>query len=133
MSALLLAALLSALSLLHVYWALGGQAGQSGVVPTVEGRPLFRPSPAATVAVAVALLTAALLVYGCGAGWSPAWLYRLGTGSVGVAFLLRAVGEFRYVGFFKRHRDTRFGLRDTWLYSPLCLAMALLAFATLAL
>ena len=40
--------------------------------------------------------------------------------AAGVVFLLRAVGEFRYVGFFKRRHGTRFATLDTWLFSPLC-------------
>jgi len=41
-------------------------------------------------------------------------------------FLIRAVGEFRYVGFFKSVRDTRFATWDSWLFSPLCLLIAVL-------
>jgi hypothetical protein len=36
----------------------------------------------------------------------------------------RAIGEFKYVGFFKRVRGSRFARRDTLLYSPLCLWLA---------
>ena len=45
-----------------------------------------------------------------------------------LVFLLRAVGEFRYVGFFKTMGDEPFRSWDTWLFSPLCLAIALAAF-----
>ena len=38
--------------------------------------------------------------------------------------LMRAIGDFRYVGFFKRVRGSRFARMDTTLYSPLCLALA---------
>jgi hypothetical protein len=34
------------------------------------------------------------------------------------------VGEFKYVGFFKRVRGTRFATLDTLVYSPLCLLLA---------
>jgi hypothetical protein len=44
-------------------------------------------------------------------------------GAVGVAFALRAVGEFRLVGFFKSVKGTEFAAMDTWFYSPLCLAI----------
>lgn len=43
-------------------------------------------------------------------------------------FLLRAIGEFRYVGFFKRVKDTQFANLDTRYYSPLCLIISLLIF-----
>jgi hypothetical protein len=45
-----------------------------------------------------------------------------------MAFLLRAVGEFRLVGLFKRIRGTAFARWDTWLFSPLCLLIALAFF-----
>lgn len=37
--------------------------------------------------------------------------------------VLRAVGDFRLVGFFKRIRGSRFARLDTLLYSPLCFAL----------
>ena len=48
------------------------------------------------------------------------WLsYVLAVGLLG-----RAIGEFRYVGFFKRVRGSRFAKLDTVVYSPLCLLLA---------
>jgi len=41
-------------------------------------------------------------------------------------FALRAIGDFRHVGFFKRVRGCRFARLDTLAYSPLCTALALL-------
>ena len=41
--------------------------------------------------------------------------------------MVRAVGDFRYVGFFKSLGDDPFCSWDTWLFSPLCLAIALAA------
>lgn len=51
----------------------------------------------------------------------------LSTLSAGLALglLLRAVGDFRYVGFFKSVRDSRFATMDTWCYSPVCLALSI--------
>ncbi len=43
---------------------------------------------------------------------------------LGVAFLVRAVGEGRLVGFTKRVRGTSFARWDTRLFSPLCLAIS---------
>ena len=42
-------------------------------------------------------------------------------------FLLRAVGNLRTFGFFKAMTGTPFAHWDTWLYSPLCLLLAILA------
>ena len=41
-----------------------------------------------------------------------------------VGLCARAVGEFKYVGFFKRVRGSKFARLDTLVYSPLCVALA---------
>jgi hypothetical protein len=38
---------------------------------------------------------------------------------------VRAIGDFNYVEFFKRHRETSFAHLDTRVYSPLALALKL--------
>lgn len=110
---------------LHLYWALGGRFGMAVVLPEVNGAPLFRPGAAATAAVAVVLAGFALiaLVLGYSGGSSPVLTtYAVFIGFVvGGVLVLRAVGEFRYVGFFKRVKGTRFAAYDSWLYSPFCL------------
>jgi hypothetical protein len=50
------------LSALHLYWLLGGKRGYGAAVPERGGHPTFRPSTAATAAVAVALLAGAGVV-----------------------------------------------------------------------
>jgi hypothetical protein len=42
-------------------------------------------------------------------------------------FGLRAIGDFRYLGFFKRVTGTRFARADTLIYSPLCAGLAAMA------
>jgi len=44
--------------------------------------------------------------------------------ALAAGLLARAVGEFKYLGFFKRVRDSPFAKLDTLLYSPLCLLLA---------
>jgi len=78
---------------------------------------------AATLAVALLLAAAAGVVFGSLWTWErPAWnhLFHWGTLLLGGIFGLRAVGDFRWVGFFKRERGGAFAVRDTWIYSPLC-------------
>lgn len=121
------AVVLGVLAALHVYWAFGGTSGATGAVPERDGAPLFRPGPAACAIVAALLAAAAAIVWAKGAAWSPPGVPRgaitIGTCAVAVAFVGRAIGDFRWVGFFKRRRGTRFARRDTWVYSPLCLAL----------
>lgn len=130
--AILLATILLLLSGLHVFWAFGGRWGISAVIPTVEqgGQRLFTPPPLATLAVAMALLVASLLVLlqaDLLTIMLPGWIPRLGVWFLAIVFALRAIGDFRYVGFFKRVRNTTFASMDTQFYTPLCVVLAVLA------
>jgi hypothetical protein len=96
--------------------------------------PLFQPGTASTLAVAGLLGLAALLVL-AHAGLGPAtalpgWIVALGAPVVAIVLVARAIGDFRYVGFFKRVRDTRFAHLDTRFFSPIAL---LLGVATAAI
>jgi hypothetical protein len=124
------AAVLTGLSAIHIYWAVGGRGGRTAAVPTVDDRPLLSPSRTATVVVAALLVASAALLVGGALEWSPRITFRVGCAGVGVVLLARAVGERRYLGFWKRERGTQFARRDTWLYSPLCLALGSAAVMT---
>lgn len=124
--ALVVASVLAAIALLHAYWGLVGVGARSAALPEVDGRPVFLPTRAACFAVACALLVAAfvLLVRGGFVALPRApWLGTAGSASVGVVLVARAIGDFRYVGFFKRVHGSRFAVLDTRLFSPLCLAL----------
>ncbi|MBN6732182.1 DUF3995 domain-containing protein [Burkholderia multivorans] len=119
---------LCAIALVHLYWACGGRRGKRAAIPEHDGVPLLHPSTAGTCTIAAALLAAACAV-AARAGW--VWPGRY-PGASGIAivvlallFAVRAVGDFRYVGFFKRIRGSRFARMDTLYYSPLCAALAL--------
>ncbi|WMD20420.1 DUF3995 domain-containing protein [Achromobacter seleniivolatilans] len=128
----IIAALTSAvfvvLSLWHMYWALGGRLAHQAALPIKNGKPLFRPSAVGTFVVGLALMAFAALVavnaglLGTG-GAAPAWLRWAGA-AVALALLGRAIGDFRYVGFFKRLGDEPFARLDTRVYSPLCVLLA---------
>ena len=115
------------LALWHFYMASAGPVGEGAAVPSVDGKPLFVPTTMSTVAVGIVLVLFALLV----AATSGMLSVGLPTGllvwlSYGLALglLARSVGEFRYVGFFKSVRGSRFARMDTLVYSPLCLLLA---------
>ena len=126
--AISVALVLAALSALHVYWGIGGVGGPSVALPEVDGKPRFIPTRFSCFAVAVALATASFLLLSRGGFLSspfPASWIQVGTLGVGAVFVLRAIGDFRIVGFFKRVRGTRFAVWDTRLFSPLSLAIGL--------
>ena len=128
----LTACVFAALALIHVYWAAGGAWGRAAAVPTgaAGGAQLFHPSRASTLAVAAALLLAALVLLGrlgIRAAPLPGWMFVWGSWVIALVFLARAVGEFRYVGLFKSVRGTDFANWDTWLFTPLCLFLAVAA------
>ncbi len=127
-AALVVAVALAVIAGLHLFWALRGGVRDSAVIPEANGRPLFVPTRLATVAVAILLLCASWLLLVAGGYASDLgfrYLGRLGAFAVGVVLIIRAIGEFRYVGFFKRVRSTRFAVLDTLWYSPLCLLLGL--------
>jgi hypothetical protein len=116
-----------ALALWHVRMAVYPSSGESGAMPSVAGKPLFVPSARATWAVAVVLFLFACLVA------STAGLVEVGipasvlswlSYALALGLLARAIGEFKYVGFFKRVRGSKFARLDTLLYSPLCLLLS---------
>ncbi|WP_366946859.1 DUF3995 domain-containing protein [Desulfosporosinus nitroreducens] len=47
-------------------------------------------------------------------------------GGICFIFLLRAIGNFKTIGFFKKRTGTKFSLWDTFLFSPLCLIVSFL-------
>jgi hypothetical protein len=125
-----LAGILGALSILHAYWALGGRLGSAYTVPVVRGQRAFEPGPFATWVVCGLLGLAVFVVIGK-AGWvgrnTMPMIFEVGVWGLSIVFLLRAFGNLRTFGFFKTITGTPFARWDTWLYSPLCLLLALLA------
>jgi hypothetical protein len=126
--AIAVSAIFGGLGVWHFVMALAPFPRESVTVPYVNGRPMFVPSATATAAVGVGLLLCALLIASTGGivtvGLSPRVLSALCAG-LALALLLRAVGDFRYVGFFKSVRGSRFATMDTWCYSPVCFALSI--------
>ena len=134
--ALLNALLLLVLGGIHIYWAVGGKWGAAVAVPELPqktGAKAFSPGPISTLLVAVGLIIMAGL-HLHKIGWLPvslpSWVDQYGLLLVGGIFFLRVIGDFRYVGYFKRITDTAFAKMDTALYIPLCLVISICAFWT---
>jgi hypothetical protein len=117
------ALLLLAIGALHVVWACGVRWGSVSAVPELNGRPLFVPPRMLTSLVALALFAATWLTLALGR-FVPAplpfvWLRYAGA-AIAVVFALRTIGDLRFVGLFKRVRDTSFARFDDLVFTPLC-------------
>lgn len=124
---LVVCTLFIALALWHFYMAFSDSSGESAAVPSVNGKPLFVPSTKSTIAVGLVLVLFALLVAatsGILALGLPRPLLTWLSYALALGLLVRAIGDFRYVGFFKRVHESRFAKMDTLVYSPLCLLLA---------
>jgi len=115
---------------IHFYWGLGGKWGAEAAIPTQEdNRKVIDPKLFSCLVVALGLLGIGLFVFVKSRNLSiglPNWLMNDGLWGVSALFILRAMGEFKYVGFFKKIKRTKFGQMDTKYYSPLCLVIGLL-------
>lgn len=118
---------------IHIYWGLGGKWGSRQALPQHlhDGAPLFVPGVVACFSVALGLLAMAVVTFskiGFIQIILPDVIDEYGLWIIGSIFLLRAIGDFKYVGFFKSIRDTEFGHLDKLFYSPLCLYLGLTSF-----
>jgi Protein of unknown function (DUF3995) len=52
------------------------------------------------------------------------WVFRYGNFFIAFVFLARAIGDFKYAGFFKKVKGTPFAKNDSRFYSPLCLFLS---------
>lgn len=127
--ALPMAAFLATAIAFHFYWGIGGQYGRTVSVPQREdGTPLFKPTTAATLAVAavLAIVLVALGIYVMRVNvLLPRRLLRAGMGLLAVIFLARGLSWLPYIGLLKTVRTTAFARNDTRFYSPGCIATGL--------
>ena len=126
-----LAAIVSAVFVILAAWhfkmAFFGMSGERNAVPSVDGKAAVRAVESRDrcgrrgllLFTALVAATAGLLATGL-----PQFLLAWACYALALGLLARAIGEFKYVGFFKKVRDSKFARMDTMLYSPLCLLLA---------
>lgn len=116
------------LSGLHFYWLFGGKWALSTSLPTSTAqKPAFVPGLASTLIVAIGLLFFASVVYAqiaMSTFIDPKYIDYL-TLAIAFIFFLRSIGDFKYVGLFKRIKGTPFAKNDARIYIPLCLCLAI--------
>lgn len=109
----------------HFYWFLGGRWGLDKVIPTKDKTASNLKIPKLATLIVGLILVSFGLIYliksGLISAQLPNWVSAYGYWFIPVIFLLRALGEFNYVGFFKKIKNTEFAKADSKVFSPLCL------------
>ena len=118
------------LGIIHLNWVFGGKFGFDQALPTKEsGERVLNPKKYHSAIVGLGLIAFGLF-YLIGSGLGdfniPNWILKSGRWIIPIIFILRATGEFNYIGFFKKIKKTEFANWDTKLFSPLCLTIGLL-------
>ncbi len=120
------------LSAIHIYWAFDGQWGLANALPsTSSGTKTLNPSIWSTLVVAAGLFLFGvfyLLQLGAINFTLLPLIQMIAKWMIPSIFLLRSMGDFKYVGFFKSIRGTDFAHLDTAFYSPLCLFLGLVGY-----
>ncbi len=128
----LLIFILLTLAFVHFNWAVGGKFGFDIALPTDEkGVQMLHPKKIDSALVGVALmlfavfyfLKAPFIAYDL-----PDWVLTSFGWIIPSIFTVRAIGDFKYLGFFKKVKTTSFGKADTRCFSPLCLFIGVTGF-----
>lgn len=124
------------LSLLHVYWAFGGNWAIQYTIPEKFKAGFFDPNNRlkisfATIVVAIGLFLFALITLSnyviVQSILSNYWIAVL-TLIIGIIFSLRAIGDFNVVGLFKKDLTGDFAKKDSQIFVPLCIYLGLSSF-----
>ena len=118
------------LGIIHLNWVFGGDFGFDKSLPTKEnGERVLNPKKMESAVVGIVLIVFGVF-YGVK---SELIVFQIddqllvyGAYIIPAIFILRAIGEFKYVGFFKRIKNTEFGKLDTRFFSPLCLTIGVI-------
>jgi len=117
------------LSGFHFYWLFGGKWGTDKVFPTKTNQSSKPPIPKFAILIVALGLAFFGLLYLIKSGLITAQLPHWVTYAywiIPAIFILRSIGEFNYVGFFKKVKDTPFAKADTKIFAPLCLTIGVL-------
>ena len=113
------------------FWFIGGTTGLVYAFPKKAKGKKYRPSKILLFITTAVLAGMTLLCLGQTGTFNSVlseeslkWGNRL----IGIVFLARSIGSFKYVGFTKTSRNSEFATTDTYLISPLCLVIALIQF-----
>lgn len=127
---ILLSIIFFTLGLIHLNWVLGGEFGYENSLPTnEEGKRVLNPKKIDSTIIAIGLISFGIFYIFKSSlveNNLPIWIIKYGGWIIPSIFILRAIGDFKYIGFFKKIKTTKFGKMDTKFYSPLCLIIGIL-------
>jgi len=116
--------------MLHFYWVAGGKWWLDKSLPMNSNQVITYPSRGLTFIVAIGLFFFATII----ACFSklidcplPNWVSKIVVYGLAVIFFLRTLGDFKYVGFFRKIKNTTFAHYDALIYTPLSLTLCLLS------
>jgi hypothetical protein len=115
-------------TLIHGYWTLGGKIGLAAAVPEEDGKFVYYMTPMSIFAIMFVSLLAGVVMLGRIGLFSdlqPEFIYRWLPWVSAAIFTLRAVGDFRYSGLFKKVKVSAFAYWDNLVVTPLCIINAL--------
>lgn len=118
------------LSGIHFYWLLGGKWGLKKVIPTKNDTIESISIPKFATLIVAFILVLFGFMYLMKLNFFlfsfPNTIMNYGYWIIPFLFILRAIGEFNYVGFFKKIRNTEFAKADSIIFSPLCLGIGII-------
>jgi hypothetical protein len=124
---IVLTLIFACISIVHLYWAFGGNWGKKEAIPTTKtGAPLFNPGFLDCFVVAMGLICFILLINFGHLDFIPQKVNKVIVIVIALIFLIRAIGDFKYVGFFKKIKESMFARMDSKYYSPLCFVIFML-------
>jgi glucan phosphoethanolaminetransferase (alkaline phosphatase superfamily) len=123
------ALIFTVISAFHFYWAMGGKTGSDVVLPSnTDGAKALNPSKLITYIAALVFLSI-VVFYLTKANLIdfplPKFITHYGLYALASVLIIRAIGDFKYAGFFKTIKNTPFAHYDSTYYSPLCLFLGL--------
>lgn len=120
----------SALGSIHIYWLFGGKWALKNVIPTKGDQTSTLSIPRfATLIVALILLLFGLLYIVKSRLIHiqiPDLIIKYVYWIIPTIFILRAIGDFKYVGLFKKIKHTEFAKADSKWFVPLCITIGII-------
>jgi len=120
-----------ALALIHIYWAFGGIYGLKSSIPSNNNGPVFEIKFAGTMFIAIIFITGLMAIIFDTNSFQILYIQKYLYHLIFIVFTARVIGDFKYVGLFKKYRHTAFAKYDNVIYSPLCLSISISAIASI--